>query len=244
MSYKSSLINFLHLRIYIPGFPGTRRHPQPQTNTKASRSNIRLIKIPTFWQEWFLIQETYGKKKYSWIILQITSTNKSWQCGLRDILLVSVPNVHLPKKLKSLPPQTVLIPTAILNLKSNVIPTVPMFGTWKGKSTVPFFYSRTTVSSRTTIQGFPVVLDWAVISNVCRTFPIWLPPVRCLRTTTQRIPIRTHQEYSASNFNTSFASSLFTKDRLTLGEGTSFAATLEEIQNTLIKLADVVNKID
>ena len=65
--------------------------------------------------------------------------------------------------------------------------------TRKDKPVVPLFYSRTTVSSRTTTQGFPVVLDEAVIMNVWRTFPTCLSHVCCstvsLRTTTQGHPV-------------------------------------------------------
>ena len=39
-----------------------------------------------------------------------------------------VPNVYLPKKTNSLPPQTVPIPTAVVLLKSNAPPTAPTFG--------------------------------------------------------------------------------------------------------------------
>ena len=123
---KSLLLNFLL------DFQGARRSPEQSKTTTQHKSklisNIRLIKYPLFDKSVCLVQETYGKKKYSWTILQITSTNKNWQCSLRGILLVICSECPPSEESKIFAPQTVLIPTAILNLKRNIIPTVPMFG--------------------------------------------------------------------------------------------------------------------
>ena len=157
---------------------------------------------------------TYGKKTNSWTILQfqITSTNKSWQCGLRDILLVICSECAPSEETEIVVPQTVLIPTAIIYLKSNAIPTVSMFGSvlecfqlstlraiaWevdnlehtKGQVFCPIFFIKENVNTELEDNYSRFLLSWTgQWSWMFAELSIWLPHVRCstvsLRTTTQ-----------------------------------------------------------
>ena len=161
--YKSSLTS-----AYSMGFPGQMsthkqgKSPRPLLNMKESSSNIHQIKTHYIWQECFF----WCKKPMEKEICLNNSSNNFWEAGIvawEIFCLFSIRNVHLLKKTIIVVPKTALIPTctAILNLKSNVIRTVSMFGlVLQRKGHI--------------IQEFSVVLDWAVISNGSRTFPIWL----------------------------------------------------------------------